>query len=57
METRRRSVRWWLILAIGGALLGGAVAYARQRECWECYPCGSSPDGSITLCCDRVGAC
>jgi hypothetical protein len=54
---KRRSVRWLLAIVVGGALLGGAVAYAQRAECWECYPCGCSPDGSAILCCDRTKTC
>jgi hypothetical protein len=58
MERMKRArVRWWLAIALGGALLGGAMAYAQMPECWECYPCGCSPDGSTTLCCDRLRTC
>jgi hypothetical protein len=44
-------LRWLLAVAVGGAALGGAVAYAAKRECWECHPCGSSPDGDHIICC------
>jgi hypothetical protein len=44
-------LHWLLALAVGGATLGSVVAYAQMRECWECYPCGCSPDGGKILCC------
>jgi hypothetical protein len=54
-KTKRWSVRWLLMIAVSGTFLGGAVAYARQAECWECRPCGCSPDGGAILCCDVKG--
>ncbi|MFL5348578.1 MAG: hypothetical protein ACJ8AT_27600 [Hyalangium sp.] len=52
MKTRKKNtLQWLLALSVGGAILGGTLAYAQMRECWECYPCGCSPDGSALLCC------
>ncbi len=53
MKTHKKStLQWLLALSVGGAILGGTIAYAQMRECWECYPCGCSPDGSALLCCN-----
>jgi len=53
-KTKSRYVHWWLVIVLGGALLGGAVAYAQMPRCWDCYDCGCSPDGSSIQCCDAI---
>lgn len=52
---KRRSLRWLVAAALGGAILAGTVAYAQRRDCWECKPCGCSPDGVNILCCGSYG--
>jgi hypothetical protein len=44
-----------LIITTAAALAGGA-AYAMNKECWTCTPCGCGADGGYLMCCD-VNAC
>jgi len=50
----RLGLRWLLIIAASGLLLGEAVAYPQMPRCWDCKACGSSPDGSSIMCCMEV---
>jgi hypothetical protein len=51
------SLRWLLIIAVSGTLLGGAAARPQMRRCYDCEPCGCWPDGSSILCCSEVPKC
>ena len=57
MEMNRKTYwrRWMLAIGTAAALAGGA-AYAMQKECWNCSPCGCSPDGGYLMCCE-TNAC
>lgn len=54
-NTRIHWRRWVLIITTAAALAGGA-AYAMNKECWTCTPCGCGADGGYLMCCD-VNAC
>jgi hypothetical protein len=51
MNKQVRLRRWLLALGVATALAGGA-AYAMNKECWSCTPCGCSSDGGHLMCCD-----
>ena len=57
MEMNRKTYwrRWILAMSAAAALAGGA-AYAMQKECWNCAPCGCGPDGGYIMCCE-VSTC
>ncbi len=50
---KKALLRWLVAAGAAGALLGGA-AYARDNDCWYCYPCGCGNDGGNMMCCDGV---
>ena len=51
---KRPGLRWLLIIAVSSTLLGGAVGRRQMPRCYDCRPCGCSPDGSSIMCCDEV---
>lgn len=56
MQTNKTRWRRWLLIIAAAAALGGGAAYAMNKECWNCSPCGCGSDGGYLMCCD-VYAC
>jgi len=56
MQTNKTRWRRWMLIIATAAALGGGAAYAMNKECWNCAPCGCGSDGGYLMCCD-VYAC